>query len=156
MKISFKTELDIETTMAFERYYPESLQMDLESKELLCHIASWLFLDNTLVGECYGIPLAEFEDEDIPGLKDHMSETQSVYCYSNTIISACRREGYGTILKAHWLGQVAAFGYTKVYGHARPGGSHRLNDRFGVTWLDEFPNWYDTGETYQMYSMEIE
>ena len=78
-----------------------------------------------------------------------------VYCYSNTILPAFQKTGFGTILKSHWLGVVAGKGYSTIYGHARSGGSHALNARFGAEFLKQFPDWYGTGENYWLYRTRL-
>lgn len=151
-----EANIDLKNTMIFEDEYPNNLQMDFEEKkELLSHnsIFVLMYLDNQLIGESYGIPLKDF-DEEIQGL-ENISKDNTIYCYSNTIIKPYQGKGYGKILKSYWLGLVKGKGFNFVYGHARPNGSQKLNEFFGAKFIKEYPNWYETGETYKLYSIVL-
>jgi len=155
--ITFKYDLPIEQTMAFEAVYHEGEQLDLSRKQKLRaapgSIFVWMFVDGNLAGETYGIPLAS----SIEGLTDlPVSENVfAIHCYSNTILPAFQKQGLGTMLKAHWLGLVAGKGFDTVYGYARPGASQALNAKFGAEFLGDFPNWCGTGEEYRMYRLVL-
>lgn len=158
--ITFRYDVPLDQTMAFETIYPLALQLDLvekgEIRDSLGSIFVWMFANGELVGESYGIPL-ESCDEPLEGLEElsDVDRKSAVYCYSNTILTPFQAQGYGTILKAHWLGWVAARGFSLVYGHARPGGSQRLNAKFGAVFLGGYSDWYDTGEEYKLYRLTI-
>jgi GNAT superfamily N-acetyltransferase len=155
--ITFKYDLPLEQTMAFEAVYHEAEQLHLSEKKKIWDapgsIFAWMFVDGELVGETYGIPVAS----SIAGLTDLTdSEKRSgIHCYSNTILPSFQKRGLGTILKAHWLGMAAGKGFENVYGYARPGGSQSLNARFGAVFLGDFPNWCGTGEEYKMYRLVL-
>jgi GNAT superfamily N-acetyltransferase len=156
--ITFKYDVPLDQTMVFESIYPVPLQLELSEKkeihDLTDSIFVWMFVHGELAGESYGIPL-ESCDEPIEGLTDltDAEKKAAIYCYSNTILSPFQRQGYGAVLKAHWLGWAAAQGFSIVYGHARPGGSQRLNAKFGAVFVGDFPNWYGTDEEYKMYRL---
>jgi len=156
MKITFKYDLPLTETMQFEDIYPEELQMDLVEKQELRDgkgsIFVWMFVDNVCVGEAYGVPLSSL-DEVVEGLSD--ADPRAMYCYSNTVLPEYQGKGWGKMLKSHWLGLVKGKGFSTIYGHARPNGSQQLNDDFGVQWLEDFPDWYGTGETYKLYKLTI-
>ena len=158
--IKFNYEVPLERTMAFEMIYHEALQLDLSEKKEIWDapgsIFVWMFVDEELAGESYGIPLASSEEpiEGLFNLTDSEKKTR-IYCYSNTILPSFQKQGLGTILKAHWLGLAAGKGFDIVYGHARPGGSQALNTRFGAVFLDSFPDWYSTGEEYRLYRLAL-
>jgi hypothetical protein len=158
--IKFKYDVSLDQTMAFEAIYHKALQLDLCSKKDLWDIAGsvfvWVLLDGELVGESYGIPVAN-ADESIEGLSDLTDSERkaAIYCYSNTILPSFQKQGLGTILKAHWLGLAAGKGFDIVYGHARPGGSQALNAKFGAVFLDSYPDWAGTGEEYRLYRLAL-
>lgn len=156
MKIEFRNAIEFGAAEIFEQEYPEELRMSPQEKEEQYHtpgaVFIWMYVDGILVGECYGIPLDAL-DEPIEGLP--AQEEKAMYCYSNTILASHKGQGFGTILKANWLGAVKACGFDKVYGHARAGGSQALALKFGGQFLGEFPNWYETGETYKLYKQEL-
>jgi hypothetical protein len=158
--IKFNYDVPLEQTMAFEGVYHEALQLDLSEKTDILYLPGsifvWMLVDGKLAGESYGIPLAS-SDEPIEGLSD-LTDTEKktgVYCYSNTILPAFQKQGFGAILKAHWLGLAAGKRFDVVYGHARPGGSQALNAKFGAVFLDCFPDWAGTGEDYRLYRLAL-
>jgi len=158
--IHFDYDVPLDQTMEFDSIYPEGLQFELAEKELLRNMPGsifvWMHVDGALAGESYGVPLSDY-DEPIEGLGDltEQEKANAIYCYSNTILPAFQRRGFGDILKAHWLGLVVSKGFKTVYGHARPGASQALNAKFGAIFLADFPDWYGTGETYKMYRLVL-
>jgi GNAT superfamily N-acetyltransferase len=158
--IRFEYEVPLERTMEFDAIYPEGLQFTLEEKRSLWEMPGaifvWMTVDGVLAGEAYGVPVVDY-DEPIEGLDELTDEEKAgaIYCYSNTILPAFQRRGFGDILKAHWLGLVVSKGFKTVYGHARPGASQALNAKFGAVFLREFADWYGTGETYKMYRLKL-
>jgi hypothetical protein len=158
--ITFRDDVPLSDTMAFELLYHPNLQMDLASKKFLFDIPgaifTWMFVDDVLAGETYGVPLAT-AGENLPGLaKLAPAEKQAaIYCYSNTLLPPFHHRGLGAVMKSHWLTLVATAGFTTVYGHARPGPSQRLNASFGAEFLQTFPNWYRTGEDYKLYRLAL-
>jgi hypothetical protein len=149
--------------MAFEAVYPQVQQLCLSDKKRIwdAHgsLFVWMYIDQELVGETYGIPLATTITgfNDLPGLVDltDQEKKSAIYCYSNTILPSFQHQGLGAILKAHWLGLAVGQGFGTVYGHARPGGSQALNAKFGAAFLDSFPNWGGCGEEYKMYRLRL-
>ena len=158
--ITFSYNVALDQTLAFESVYHEELQLDLLGKQEIRDtpgsLFAWLFLDGVLAGESYGVPLAA-SDEEIEGLAELTEEQKikGIYCYSNTILPAFQRQGLGRVLKAHWLGLAVGKGFEVVYGHARPGGSQALNAKFGAVLLESFPDWYNTGEEYRLYRLQL-
>lgn len=158
--IKFVYEVPLEQTMNFDAIYPEGLQFTLAEKSIILTtpgaVVVWMLVDGALAGEAYGVPITEY-DEPIEGLAElpDQEKENAIYCYSNTILPPFQKRGFGDILKAHWLGLVAAKGFKTVYGHARPGGSQALNAKFGAIFLGDFPDWYGTGETYKMYRLGL-
>ena len=161
--ITFRYDVPIDQTMAFEAVYHHTEQLDLSRKKRIWDapgsVFVWMFVDGELAGETYGIPLAS----SIEGLTDmadmnDMTDTEKktgIHCYSNTILPPFQNQGLGTVLKAHWLGLAAGKGFDNVYGYARPGASQSLNAKFGAVFLDRFPNWCGTGEEYKMYRLVL-
>src|SRR6266849_1527888 len=115
--------------MAFEREYHKNLRLTLRDKQELLKraITIWMLEDGKLVGETYGIPL-DGRDEIPEGCPRN---SQSIYCFSNTILGRDRGKGYGSILKAAFIGRVSR-DFRRIYGHARPGASQALNQSFGA------------------------
>ena len=151
--ITFKFEYPIERTMAFEKEYHENLQLELEEKRGLLRdaIAIWMFDGDVLVGETYGIALGHRADEH-PGCP---ADPHAIYCYSNTILGKYKEKGYGTILKAAFIGHVSGK-FSRIYGHARPGASQALNRKFGAKFLHTYEDWFGTGEDYGLYVLDLD
>lgn len=158
--IKFRYDLPLTETMMFEVVYPEPLQLDLEEKQELWDVPGsifvWMFVGDEIVGESYGIPLATTHRE-IEGLQEvgDAEKESGIYCHSNTILPGFQHQGFGMILKAHWLGLVAAAGFETVWGHARPGRSQALNAKFGAVFVQDFPDWYGTQEEYRLYRLAL-
>lgn len=159
--IRFKYDVPLKETMAFESVYHPNLQYTYREKQELRKIPGalfvWMFVDDALAGESYGIPMAHL-DGPVEGLSK-LSQRQKeagIYCYSNTILPLFQERGLGTVLKAHWLGLAAGRGFEVVFGHARPGGSQALNAKFGAVFLQDFPDWAGTGEAYKLYRIMLD
>jgi len=152
MPITFRFDYPIPRTMAFELEYHPNLRLTLPEKQhLLKHaIVIWMLENSQLVGETYGIPLdGRFErPEGCP------IDPEAIYCYSTTILGKYKNKGYGRILKAFFLGRVCR-DFRRVYGHARPGASQRLNKSFGARLGATRKNWYGTGENYRFYVLHL-
>jgi GNAT superfamily N-acetyltransferase len=149
--ITFRYKYAISRTMAFENEYHSNLQLSLrEKREMLKRaVVIWMFVDGKLVGETYGMPL---DGKDVmPGCP---RDPHSIYCYSSTILKAHQGKGYGAILKAAFIGRVSR-DFRRIYGHARPGASQALNVKFGARLGKTFKNWFDTGEDYRVYVLEL-
>ncbi len=90
--ITFKYDLPLEQTMAFEAVYNEAEQLHLSEKKKIWDapgsIFAWMFVDGELAGETYGIPVVS----SIAGLTDLTdSEKRSgIHCYSNVSVRSLR------------------------------------------------------------------
>lgn len=159
-QIRFDYAVPLEETMDFEAVYHPGLQLDLEQKREVWETPGaffvWMYVDGVLAGESYGIPLTSSSDliEDLLLLPKNEKE-KAVCCFSNTILPAFQGKGYGSILKAHWLGLAVGRGFDVVYGHARPGGSQALNAKFGAVFFEDLPDWSGSGEDYKKYRLEL-
>lgn len=152
MAITFRYDYPVSRTMAFEREYHKNLRLRLpEKQELLKRaIVIWMLQDGKLVGETYGIPL-DGRDEIPEGCP---RDPRSIYCFSNTILGKYKGKGYGSILKAAFIGRVSK-DFHRIYGHARPGASQALNRKFGARFSTTYRNWFKTGEDYRLYVLRL-
>ena len=154
--ISFRYDVPLEQTMAFEAVYPEAEQLPLSKKKQIREVPGsifvWMFLDGELAGEIYGIPLTTISG--LTDLTDSEKKT-GIHCYSNTIFPRFQNRGLGKTLKAHWLGVAKDQGFDTVYGYARPGASQALNARFGAVFIASFPDWCGTGQEYKLYRLVL-
>jgi len=153
LAITFRFHYPIERTMAFEREYHPNLRLQLpEKRDLLMGrsaITIWMLVDGKLAGETYGVPSGA--KEEMPGFP---RDPEAIYCYSNTILRKYQGKGYGAILKAAFIGRVSR-DFKRIYGHARPGASQALNKKFGARMGKTYKNWFDTGEDYRVYVLEL-
>ncbi len=161
--IQFTSHVPVEHTMFFEDAFSESLALSLQDKReaLKTAIARWMYVGSRLVGETYGYRMQDV-DEPIPGVTDEDNRldprwdpVRDCYLYSTGIAETFQGMGYGKILKAHFLGVLAAMGFRNVVGHARKNGSLQLNQRFGAEVLSEHSDWFDSGETYWLYRIAL-
>src|SRR2546425_11658222 len=150
--------------MAFERLFHPNLRMTLaEKRELLGvrgAITVWMVnaTNGALVGEVYGVPIADAlddVDEGTPDLKPYRGR-KAMYVYSTAILRRHQRKGLGRILKAYHLGRIAQAGYEIVIGHALHPASCALNASFGAQLGASHPNWYDTRELYRFYELRLQ
>jgi hypothetical protein len=150
--ITFRFRYPIERTMAFEKEYHPNLRLTLTEKRAVLReaVTIWMFNEGHLVGETYGIPL-DGRGEIPQGCP---LDPESIYCYSNTVLSKYQSQGFGRILKAAFIGRVSR-DFRKIYGHARPGPSQALNASFGAEFLRTYKNWYGTGEDYRLYVLPL-
>lgn len=165
MNIKFTHDVSLENSLIFESVYPENLQWDLEGKqELKDDGTEFIYMvdANTgeLIGEAYYLPLDVMKDwpadDEQPedGLNDWYGKN-CMYAFSTTILPEYQSKGYGKLLKSHCLGLFQAKGYDYVLGHARDGGSLKLQQYFGAKVIDKFLDWYKTGESYYLYLQKL-
>jgi hypothetical protein len=153
LAITFRFSYPIERTMAFEREYHPRLRLTLEDKRALLGsrsaVAIWMLDRGKLVGETYGVPWNGKDD-----LIGFPPDPEAIYCYSNTILSKYQGKGYGSILKAAFIGRVSR-DFKRIYGHARPGPSQELNKKFGARMGKTYKDWFGTGEDYRIYVLPL-
>jgi GNAT superfamily N-acetyltransferase len=160
--LAFARTWDLRQTMAFEAVYHPNLRLSLAEKieQLVGAECVWLYDARTqeLIGETYGVPVrAALFDEDEDGDADvrPYRNRRALYTFSTTILPAFQRQSLGRILKAFFLGIASEAGYSLVLGHAREGGSVRLNETFGAQIGTAHPDWCGTGETYYFYALQL-
>lgn len=157
MKVDFRSvhQVHLPDTMIFEDLYEPALKLDYDEKYRIITkgIATWLYLDNVLIGETYGACPAHL-DEPIPDLP--VDQTYSIYCYSTTILPPYQRRGFGKLLKAYWLGRCYS-NYWKVFGHATNEAAIKLNTYFGAKFLPDkiHEHWCDSERTAYFYVIDL-
>lgn len=166
MKIKFLHDFPIAESLCFEKVYPENLQFEEKDKQdLKDEGAKFITMidedTGNLIGESYYIALDAMRDwpADEEQMEDGLEPwygKNCVYIYSTTILPEYQRNGFGSILKAYVLGLITKEGYCYVLGHARVNGSIQLNELFGAKREQPFQNWYETGETYFLYSLGLD
>jgi len=132
-----------------------SLYLKRETLKYCCHTV-WLFANGELIGETYGAQVSELLLHDsLPGLDTvRIDKDKTIYIYSTAIRPAWQGEGLGKILKAYSLGLLRGY-FKTVLGHAKEGASIALNQFFGAEIKQRFDNWYDTGQPYYFYKMDL-
>ena len=154
MMIKFTKQVRIEDSMVFEGYYEPGLKLSLEEKQdILEHgIYIYMLLDGQLAGEAYGAMLCDLDEE----IEDCAGESPwSIYCYSTTILPPFQRKGWGTILKAFWLGQCREHTDSEwIIGHSTSPIIHSMNERFGAEHTVRHEKWYDTTRVAWFYKLK--
>lgn len=165
MSVKFTKDVSLESSLIFESVYPENLQWSLEDKqELKDDGTEFMYMEDAetgeLIGEAYFLPLDTMKewpaDEEQPedGLGPWYGEN-CVYAFSTTILPDFQGKGYGKLLKAYCLGLWKERGFEYAVGHARDGASMGLQEYFGAKSIGRFDNWYQTGETYNLYLQKL-
>jgi GNAT superfamily N-acetyltransferase len=143
MKITFRTDLPIDTTMQFEDIFEPELRLDVTDKtDLLKNcITVWLLVDGKLAGEMYGVRHTEFDEEILD--VDH-SEGQYIYLYSAAILPEFEGKGLTKILMANWMGRIAGKCEAVTAHCTHPAMTH-LCETFGGEFFHTHQNWFDSG-----------
>jgi GNAT superfamily N-acetyltransferase len=127
MEISFTN--DFIATDRFENEYEEELREEPELREdIIRHgLVVNMFLDDVLIGECFGISPHDYLcllSKDITYTQEdyisdvNMSDRESVYVWSTTILPQFRGMGYGKKLREEFARYASYKGYAKLLGHA--------------------------------------
>jgi hypothetical protein len=152
MKIMFNSHLPVTKTMAFEAVFEPGLRLDLRYKRSIIKngIAAWMFVDDVLAGETYGIRPRDLGEE----IEDvEKRDLDSIYCYSTTILPKFQGRGLAKILKAYWLGMVAPI--STVVGHSTSPGMVKINELFGAKHTVKHANWYGTRREAWFYRIQL-
>jgi GNAT superfamily N-acetyltransferase len=117
-------------TPIFEEEYEEELREDEQTRRDIISngLVVYMWLDETLIGECYGITPYEyayaidqgqgFYDEEDAISDVDMSDRESVYVWSTTILPQYQGGGYGRKLREEFARYASEKGYAKLVGHA--------------------------------------
>jgi hypothetical protein len=158
MRITFSHDVAIERTMIFDDQYEAVLQLAVETKrDLLRHCFTvWLFCDDELAGEIYGLSPKRMWVECGEGIEDtNANDDDSLYVFSTTILPAFGGRGLATILKAYFQGYAAALGFSSIVGHATSPAMVRVNRKFGATFGPVHERWYGTERVAHFYRIGI-
>ncbi len=143
--------------MVFEDSYEEELQMDRAFKQKIISSsdnAVWLFVDDQLAGETYGLTpraLKGATGEEIPDLDPH--DGKSIYCYSTTVIPEFRGKNLANILKGYWIGYVFGKGHDRIIGHATSEAMYHINRKFAAVFGTRHEHWFDTDRVAHFYTI---
>lgn len=148
--------------MIFEECFHPNLQSgSIEDKEWLLYDYAahrlWIYVDGELAGETYGCVVHDMlkEDDNVEGIELlNIDYLDTIYIFSTAILPKFRGTGLSKILKAYSLGMLSR-DYTTVIGHARQGVSIKLSTDFGARIVKQFDDWYDTGEPYFLYQLDL-
>jgi GNAT superfamily N-acetyltransferase len=158
MEISYT--YDYIDTDIFEEQYELSLREDdREHREAIIKLGLcvYMYVDGILMGECFGItPYDYLSIVDGPNdiLDADMSDEESIYVYSTTILPEFRGQGYGKILRKEF-GRVSSFhGYAKLIGHATSPSMVRIAENLGAIFRKDavHPNWFGSSRTAYFYT----
>jgi GNAT superfamily N-acetyltransferase len=164
MEISFTN--DFIATERFENEYEEELQEDPEVREAIIRhgLVVYMWLDDVLVGECFGISPYECnqlikEEQIYEGEEDviadiDMSDRESVYVWSTTLVPQMRGLGYGKVLREEFANYASRKGYAKLVGHATSESMvHIVKEMGGIFhWAARHELWFGTSRTVHFYT----
>ncbi len=117
-------------TDKFEILYEEELREEKEVRDAVIRngLVVYMFFNDVLIGECFGTSPYEY----IYGMNEvqgfyydnyaitdvDMSDKESVYIWSTTILPQFRGFGYGKKLREEFTRYASRMGYAKIVGHA--------------------------------------
>lgn len=155
MKIRFSQQLPVDESMYFETLFESAFQLSLEEKSqiIMNSIPIWMYSDNQLIGECYGIWPGAL-NEPIEDIKDR-KDIDTIYCYSTALIKSFRGKGLSKILKAYWLGLVKANNFNNVVGHSTSPAMDKVIEFFNGSFIRTHNNWYGTRRKAKFYIIQI-
>jgi GNAT superfamily N-acetyltransferase len=165
MEISFTN--DFIATDRFENEYEEDLREEPEVREeIIRHgLVVYMFLDDKLIGECFGISphdymcildkgLGSYYGGDDNIVDVDMSDRESVYVWSTTILPEFRGMGYGRVLREEFANYASRKGYAKLLGHATSQSMvHIIREMGGIFHLKGIhEEWFGTSRTARFYT----
>ena len=164
MEISFTNNYI--ATDIFELQYEEELREDTETREDIIRtgLVVNMFLDDVLIGECFGITPIDYmwvmdkgqglyNDED--AIEDvDMADDESVYVWSTTVLPQYRGFGYGKKLREEFARHASEECYSKLVGHATSPKMMRIVKNLGGIFHKKgvHKNWFDTERTAHFYT----
>lgn len=159
MKVRFDHNVPIEDTMMFEDIFEENLKYETveeKGEETGSFIRCYMFVDDKIVGEIYAADVDQLfiDDPNFVDIEKYVSE-RAAYLHSTAILPEYQHKGYGKILKTYFHGYLKGSGYDILIGHSTAPAINDINDMFGVTWLTEHENWYDTGKIAKFYELYL-
>jgi len=143
MKITFTNHMPVTETMQFEHIFEPELWLDEDDKSSLLKscISAWMFIDDELAGEIYGVSHADL-DEDIPDVNP--GDKDYIYLYSLALLPKFQGKGLSKILMAYWLGQVGDK-FKVIDAHCTSAGIIPVMRSFGAKFFGAHQNWFDSG-----------
>ena len=159
MKIQFNHNVTIQDSMVFENIFEPELKYDTpeeKEEEIGEFIRLYMFVDDKIVGEIYAADVEKlYEDEPDFADIDRYLGRKAVYLHSTAILPEYQDKGLGKILKAYFHGYLKGLGYEMVIGLSTSPQMNKVNDLFGVIWITEHENWYDTGRIAKFYEVKL-
>jgi hypothetical protein len=152
--LTFRTDVPVSDTLCFEEMYEPALRVDADEKRAILNkgLASWIFVDGAIAGECYGIS-PPMLDEELPDCEAY--GLSAIYCYGTTILSAYQGRGLSKILCAYWSGLVTKSGYRVIIGHATSPAMVSVRKSFGARFKTRHEQWFGTTRTAHFYEIEL-
>ena len=144
MTLTFRTDVPIAESMRLEECLPPPLRISSPERkaQLIANgVAVWAFLENDLVGECYGAPASFAQDPDIA---KWASDAGCICVFGCEIFDAYRQRGFSQRLFGRWTEMARSRGFTTVVGHAAHPAMLVTARTFGAEVLAERPGWGGT------------
>ena len=151
-----------------EKCFPESIQGDWSEIRGLIEssVSCYFFIDLEsveIIASAYAISMEKEEDIDksdphyaywLETIKKY--EGQKVaYLYSISVLPSHSGKDLAKRLMIELLADCKAKGYDVLLSHAKEGASLHLHDFFGGIHINSVENWYDTGATHTLCSINL-
>lgn len=152
--------LRVQDTMIFEELFEPALQLDLESKtKLLEHgFGVWLFVNDKLAGETFGVKpsdIYKYVDDEIPDTS--IDDDCSIYCYTTNILKPFQGRYLAPVLMSYFQGFLSGslrprYIFDKIIGHTTTPRMKALRQMFGATFIGEpRPAWCGSDRVAEYY-----
>ncbi len=159
MKLTFHNTFDIAETMCFEELFEPELRLVEDEKRVIINhgYVVWMCADGKLVGETFGITPSELfrkTGDEVPDTDP--KDTQSVYCYTTSILLPYQGLRLAPILMAYFQGYLRTLLRKKLIGHATSGKMCSLRKMFGAAFTgSERKNWCGSTREAWYYEQNI-
>ena len=155
MTLAFRTDVPIGESMRLEECLPPPLRISSPERkqQLIANgVAVWAFLENELVGECYGAPASFAQDPDIA---KWASDAGCICVFGCEIFDAYRQRGFSQRLFGRWTEMARSRGFTTVVGHAAHLAMLATVERVGAEILAVRENWGGAGGPASLFRLPL-
>lgn len=155
MTLTFRTDVPIGESMRLEECLPPPLRISSPERkaQLIANgVAVWAFLENDLVGECYGAPASFAQDPDIA---PYAADPHAICMFGCCIFPQYQGRGYANALVADWIERARDAGFTVAVGHAAHLAMLATVERAGAEVLAVRDNWGGAGGPASLFRLPL-
>lgn len=148
----------LEGMLASETLFPANIQSDKGDLERIArsrgYVGKVALYCEEYIGNAFGFCPTQDDINGI-GLKGLVEDPSSFYLYNIVINRNHQRKGFGRELLLAMINEARAKGFKKIVGHFREGASLELAKSLGAKTVKDYPNWFNTGETYTHCEIDL-